>query len=133
MAEIGYMKLQSELCTGSSIMPHKKNPDALEIIRANYHKTTSFEFEIKNIMANLISGYNRDLQLTKEPVIKGFETTKQSLQVMKIILENLEVDENKCKKAMTEELYATQQVYNLVEQGIPFREAYQKISKKFEH
>jgi len=133
MAEIGYMKLQSELCTGSSIMPHKKNPDALEIIRANYHKTTSFEFEIKNIMANLISGYNRDLQLTKEPVIKGFETTKQSLQVMKIVLEHLETDKKKCKKAMTEELYATQQVYNLVEQGIPFREAYQKISKKFEH
>jgi argininosuccinate lyase len=132
MPEIGYMNLQSELCTGSSIMPHKKNPDALEIIRANYHKTTGFEFEIKNLISNLISGYNRDVQLTKESVIKGFETTKQSLQVMKIVLEHLDVEEKKCKKAMTEELYATQQVYNLVEQGIPFRQAYQKISKKFE-
>ena len=130
MPEIGYMKLSPELCTGSSIMPHKKNPDVLELIRANYHKITSLEFEIKNIIANLISGYNRDLQLTKEPMINGFEITKKSLQVMKIVLEQLKIDSKKCKKAMTEELFATNKVYNLTKQGVPFRDAYQKVSKK---
>ncbi len=113
-------------------MPHKKNPDVLELIRANYHKIISLEFQIKSIIANLPSGYNRDIQLTKEPMIKGFEVTKESLKVMKIVLEQLKVDAKNCKKAMTEELYATNKVYNLANQGVPFREAYQKIAKNFE-
>jgi len=132
MDEFGYMKLSPETCTGSSIMPHKKNPDALEIIRANYHKIMSYEFSIKSIIANLISGYNRDLQLTKEPMIKGFEITKDSLKIMQIVLEKTDIDEKNCKKAMTEELYATNKVYNLVKQGIPFREAYKKVSKNYD-
>ena len=132
MSEIGYMSLSSEICTGSSIMPHKKNPDVLEIIRANYHKITSFEFEIKSIISNLISGYNRDLQLIKEPIIRGFEITKESIQVINIVLEQISVDENKCKKAMTDELFATNIVYNLVEQGVTFRDAYNKVAKKFQ-
>ncbi len=132
MPEIGYIKLSSELCTGSSIMPHKKNPDVLEIIRANYHKITSFEFEIKSIISNLISGYNRDLQLIKEPIIKGFEITIDSLQAMNIVLAHINVDKKKCKEAMTEELYATNIVYNLVKNGVPFRNAYKKVAKKFQ-
>lgn len=132
MSEFGYMIMPLELCTGSSIMPHKKNPDVLELIRANYHKTISLEFQIKSIISNLPSGYNRDIQLTKEPVIKGFEVTKDSLKVMKIVLKQLKVDTENCKKAMTEELYATNKVYNLANEGIPFRDAYQKIAKNFE-
>ena len=132
MPEIGYMKLPSELCTGSSIMPHKKNPDVLELIRANYHKIISLEYQIKSIIANLPSGYNRDLQLTKEPMIKGFEITKKGLQVMQIVLKQVKVDEKNCKKAMTEELYATNKVYNLTKQGVPFRDAYMEVSKSLE-
>jgi argininosuccinate lyase len=132
MSEFDYMELSSELCTGSSIMPHKKNPDVLELIRANYHKIISLEFQIKSIVANLPSGYNRDIQLTKEPIIKGFEVTKDSLKVMKIVLEQLKVDAKNCKKAMTEEIYTTDKVYNLTNQGVPFRDAYQKIAKNFE-
>ena len=113
-------------------MPHKKNPDVLELIRAYYHKVISLEFQIISIISNLPSGYNRDIQITKEPVIKGFEVTKDSLKVMKIVLEQLKVDEKNCNKAMTEELYATNKVYNLTNQGIPFKDAYQKIAKNFE-
>jgi argininosuccinate lyase len=130
--EIGYINLSPEISTGSSIMPHKKNPDVLEIIRANYHKLTSFEFEIKSIISNLISGYNRDLQLTKEPMMKGFEITKECLLVMKTVIEQISVDEKKCKKALTEELYSTNSVYKLVKQGVPFRDAYKNIAEKLQ-
>jgi len=130
-SEFGFMEFPSEFCTGSSIMPHKKNLDALELIRANYHKTVGFEFEIKNIIGNLISGYNRDLQLTKEPTIKGFNITKDSLEVMNFLLMELKVNKNKCKEAMTKELYATKKIYDLVGKGFTFRDAYKKISKEY--
>ena len=113
-------------------MPHKKNPDVLELIRANYHKIISLEFQIKSIIANLPSGYNRDLQLTKELIIQGFDITKKSLEVMQIVLDQIKVDADKCKKAMTGELYATNKVYNLTKQGVPFRDAYMEVSKSLE-
>ena len=131
MSEFDYFKLPSEICTGSSIMPNKKNPDVLEIIRANYHKIVSYEFEVKGIIGNLVSGYNRDIQLTKKPVIGGFEITKESLKIMELVIKNLYVNKQKCKKALTEELYATEREYDLVEKGIPFRDAYAKISQGF--
>jgi len=131
MPEFGYIDLPNELCTGSSIMPHKKNADALELVRANYHKIISCEFEIKNICSNLISGYNRDLQLTKKPIILGYEITKNSLDIMALLIENIQVNKDQCKKAMTEELYATEKVYTLVKKGISFRSAYKEISKEY--
>jgi len=132
MSEFGYFELSANLCTGSSIMPHKRNPDVLEIIRASYHQLIAYEFEVKNIISNLISGYNRDLQLTKEPVINGFELIKNNLIVMEIVLENLKVNSDKCKKAMTEELFATEKAYELVKKGVPFRESYQEISEGYD-
>lgn len=131
MSELGYVILPDELCTGSSIMPHKKNPDVLELIRAKYHQILAYEFEVKSIIANLISGYNRDLQLTKKPIINGFEITKDALNMMAIVLENLYVNSKECKKAMTEELYATEKAYKLIKKGIPFRDAYKEISKDY--
>jgi len=132
MTEFGYFELPPELCTGSSIMPHKKNPDVLELVRAKYHQIVSYEFEVKSIIGNLISGYNRDVQLTKEPMMKGFEITKDSLSIMKLVLEKLQVNRENCKKAMTKELYATKNVYESVKKGIPFREAYMQISQQLE-
>lgn len=132
MPEFGYINFPKELCTGSSIMPHKKNADVLELIRANYHKIISYEFEVKNITSNLISGYNRDVQLTKEPIMKGFEITKDSMDMIIIVIKNLQVKKDQCKKAMTEELYATEETYDLIKKGIPFRDAYKEISQKYE-
>jgi len=131
MSALDYFELPLEICTGSSIMPHKKNPDVLEIVRAKYHTIVAYEFEVKNIIANLISGYNRDLQLTKKPMINGFELTKDSLEIMAIILKNIHVNAEQCKKALTEELYSTDKVYKLIKEGIAFRDAYKQVSQYY--
>lgn len=131
MPEFGYFELAEEHCTGSSIMPHKKNPDVMELVRAKYHQVLAYEFQTKSLIANLISGYNRDLQLTKEPVMKGFEITKSCLAIMAPVIEKLEVSEEHCKKAMTEELYTVKAAHELVKKGIPFRKAYAEISQQF--
>ncbi|HIE16999.1 MAG TPA: argininosuccinate lyase [Dehalococcoidia bacterium] len=131
MPEFGYFELPREFCTGSSIMPQKQNPDVLELLRANYHVVVSHEFQVKNIIGNLMSGYNRDLQLTKEPMMRGLEITKKSLSVTNLILESLKVNKENCNKALTKDIYATEEVYELVRQGVPFREAYKTISQKY--
>ncbi len=129
--ELGYFELPKELCTGSSIMPHKKNPDVLELLRAKYHIILAYEFQVKNIIGNLPSGYNRDFQLTKEPTMKGLETTKESLSITGLIFRNLKVNKENCDKALTKDVYATEKVYKLVKKGIPFREAYRIISREY--
>lgn len=131
MPEFGYFELPEKFCTGSSIMPQKKNPDVLELLRARYHAVVSYEFQVKSIIGSLLSGYNRDFQLTKGPTMNGLEITKESLAVMRIIIENLKVNKENCTKALTEEVYATQEVYNLVKKGIPFRKAYRLVSRKY--
>lgn len=132
MPEFGYFELPREICTGSSIMPHKRNPDVLELVRAKYHQLLAREFEVKSIIGNLVSGYNRDLQLTKKPVFEGFEITKNCLGIMKLVVEKLQVNEENCSKAMTAELYAVKKTYELSGKGMPFRDAYKAVSKEFE-
>ena len=127
-SEFGYFELPREVCTGSSIMPHKKNPDALELIRARYHQIVSYELEVKSISGYLISGYHRDLQLTKEPLIRGFEITKDCLRIMALILDKLKVNAENCKKAMTEDIYSVEKIYQLVRKGKPFRDAYREVA-----
>ena len=132
MPEFGFFEFPSEFFTGSSIMPHKKNPDFLELIRAKYSVIISYEFQIKNLISNLISGYNRDIQLTKNSIINSIEITKETIGLMIEIFDKLVVNKNNCKKAMTKELYATEKVYELIKDGIPFRDAYKKVSLEFE-
>jgi argininosuccinate lyase len=129
MQEFGYFELPTEFTTGSSIMPQKKNPDVLELVRAKYAVVLGYEFQLKNLISNLLSGYNRDLQLTKEPVIKGFETTKNCLEIMTLIIDKLKINKENCNKAMTQDLYATEKVYNLVKKGTSFREAYKEVKE----
>lgn len=131
MSEFGYFEIPREFCTGSTSMPQKRNPDALELVRAKYHTLTSYEFQIKNTISNLLSGYNRDLQLTKEPIMKGLELTKENLSIMNLIILGLKVKKENCQKALTEEIFATEKTYQLVKKGVPYREAYRKISRKY--
>lgn len=131
MPEMGFFELPKEFTTGSSIMPQKKNPDVLEILRSKYHIIISYEFQIKNMCSNLISGYHRDLQLTKEPVVKGFHITKECLNIVQLLFQRLKVNKKNCMNALSEEIYATQEVYKLVEKGMSFRDAYHKISQKY--
>ncbi len=132
MDEFGFVRLPPEICTGSSIMPQKMNPDVLEIARARYHEVVANENLIRGIVGNLISGYNRDLQLTKRPLMESFEIVASTLPVMMRVIDIIEVDEEKCRRACTPEIYATEEAYRLVESGMPFRDAYRKVARKYQ-
>lgn len=131
MDEFGFIRLPRTLCTGSSIMPQKKNPDVLEVARAQYHTVLANEFLIKGIIGNLMSGYNRDLQLTKKPLMESCEIVQSTLRIMTRVVERLEIDEKKCREACTAEIYATEEAYKLVKAGMPFRDAYRKVAERF--
>jgi argininosuccinate lyase len=131
MPELGYFEIPREFCTGSSMMPQKKNPDVLELLRAKYHAVVSCEFYVKSVTGNLPSGYNRDVQLTKEPTMRGLEIAKESLSVASRLVKKLRVNKENCRKALTEEIYATEKAYRLVRKGVPFREAYREVGRKY--
>lgn len=131
MKELDFIELPAEFYTGSSIMPQKKNPDVLELIRAKYYIVLGEEFKIKSLIGNLISGYNRDIQLTKEPLMNSIEIAKESLIISTLVLSCMKVKKDNCENALTKELYATQEAYELAKQGMPFREAYKEIGKKY--
>jgi argininosuccinate lyase len=112
-------------------MPQKKNPDLLELVRAKYSVVLSAEFQIKNLIGNLTSGYQRDLGLTKKPLFDSFDTTIDSLEIMSRLVARLKVNEGACAVAMSDEIFATEEAYRLVKQGIPFREAYRRVGRKY--
>jgi argininosuccinate lyase len=132
MDEFGFVKLPRTMCTGSSIMPQKLNPDVLEIARAQYHTVVANEFQIRATIGNLMSGYNRDLQLTKRPLMESFDIVESTLPVVSRVIEQLEVDEEKCRLGCTPELYATEEAYRLVKAGMPFRDAYRAIAEQLQ-
>lgn len=132
MKEFGYVELPKKYCTGSSIMPQKNNPDVLELIRGKYHIVLGEEFKVKSLIGNLMSGYNRDLQLTKEPLMNSFEITKKSIDIMTLVVEGMKIEKDKCSAGITDEMLATEKAYKLVKEGMPFREAYKKVSKEFD-
>ncbi len=129
--ELGYLELPAQITTGSSIMPHKKNPDVLELVRAKYHTVAALELQVRNTTANLISGYHRDVQETKEPVIRSFTIVASSLFIMSIVFDKVTAQPDVCAAAMTDELFAVEEVYSLVTQGVPFRDAYRRVARKF--
>lgn len=131
MDEFGFFILPERFCTGSSIMPQKKNPDVLELVRASLAVVHSGYFRVMEILKGLPSGYHRDLQLTKEPLILGFKHTLKTIGIVDLVLGELRVDKGKCRRACTEEVYAAEQVYRLVGKGIAFRDAYRKISRLY--
>ncbi len=130
MPEFGFFDLPEQFCTGSSIMPQKKNPDVLEILRGKYHTVKACETEISGLISGLGTGFHRDFQLTKEPAMKGIKTTLDSLEIASLVIRNITVNTDRCKEAMTDEIYATERAYALVKKGIPFREAYRQIGKE---
>jgi argininosuccinate lyase len=131
MPELGYFLLPDAYCTGSSIMPHKKNPDALELVRGKSKLVQSHLQSCLSIIQDLPSGYNRDFQLTKKPLMESIDITKQSLKVMSKFIRGLRIDKAACLKAMTPELYAADEAYELVKKGMPFRDAYKEVGKKY--
>ena len=130
-AEFGFVRLPPAFCTGSSIMPQKQNPDVLELIRAKYHVVRAEEGKVLSLVGNLMTGYQRDLGLTKEPVFTAFDETLECVGMMTRIIGVIAIDEAACRAAMTEELYATEEVNRLVKDGMSFRDAYRKVGEKF--
>jgi argininosuccinate lyase len=129
----GFISFPTELTTGSSIMPHKKNPDVFELIRAKCNRIQATPNELTLLINNLPSGYHRDLQLTKEILFPAIEELKGSLQLAVLMLSNIEVKSDILADDKYKYLFSVEAVNELVNQGVPFREAYQQVGNQIEN
>ena len=125
--EIGYFGLPEKYCPGSSIMPQKKNPGPLELVRARSATVEAHLMRILHITRALPSGYNRDFQETKEPLLEGMNVTEASLKVSRLVIENLAVNEQTLLESFTPELFAADAALEMAARGVPFRDAYKQI------
>ena len=128
----GFISFPDELTTGSSIMPHKKNPDVFELIRAKCNSIQSLPNEIALITGNLPSGYHRDLQLLKEKLFPAFQTLSDCLDMAVLMLSNIQVKENILEDEKYKYLFSVEEVNKLVLSGMPFRDAYKKVGQDIE-
>ncbi len=128
----GFINFPDELTTGSSIMPHKKNPDVFELIRSHCNRIQALPNEIMMMTVNLPSGYHRDLQLLKEHIFPAFENLHDCLQMAVLMLTNVKVKENILEDEKYQFLFSVEEVNKLVLQGMPFRDAYKKIGNDIE-
>lgn len=126
--EFNFFEVLDELTSGSSMLPQKKNVDVAELLRSKVHVVLGNYIQMVSVSSNLISGYNRDLQDIKKPLIESLEVILQSIKITKILLNGLTPNEKNLKKALTKELFAAEEAFKLVKKGMPFREAYQKVS-----
>lgn len=128
--EFGYIELAPEMTTGSSIMPQKKNPDVLELVRAASSSVHAGLSECLMITASLSSGFQRDVQRMKPPLFRGIDLSIDSAEIMSLMISGLTFRSDNIN--MDDSLYATEEAYALVaSEGIPFREAYRRVAKKF--
>lgn len=128
----GFISFPPELTTGSSIMPHKKNPDVFELIRAKCNRIQAVPNELTLLVNNLPTGYHRDLQLTKEILFPAVEELKACLQMTHLMLSNIQVEQNILQDEKYKYLFTVEAVNELVNQGLPFREAYKQIGERVE-
>ena len=127
-----FISFPDELTTGSSIMPHKKNPDVFELVRARCNQLISLPNDIAVITANLPSGYHRDMQLLKEILFPAIQALKECLGMVKLMLENIRVKDNILSDEKYKFLFSVEEVNKLVLSGMPFRDAYKKIGLDIE-
>ncbi|MEM7049574.1 MAG: lyase family protein [Acidobacteriota bacterium] len=127
--ELRFVRLATAVTTGSSIMPQKRNPDVLELVRAGSARWRSRQAEIAAIAGPLSSGYHRDLQLTKEPFLEAMVGAGDLLAAMLPVLETLEVDAERCRAAFQRSIGATDEVFRRVAEGEPFRTAYKAVAQ----
>ncbi len=127
MPEFGYFSLPLEFTTGSSIMPQKRNPDVLELMRAKAATVLAHSGLVAEILRAAPSGYNRDLRETKEPFMAGFELTLSSLNILVPLMEGLKVNPTALRNAFGPEVFATDSALERVVDGMPFRDAYHEV------
>jgi len=126
----GFLVLPDALTTGSSIMPHKKNPDVAELLRAKTNRMKALPMEVTLVMSNLPSGYHRDMQLLKEILMPAFDEILDCLDITDFMLEHLQVKPNLLDDPKYDLLFSVERVNELVLQGVPFREAYRTVGKE---
>ena len=127
-----FVKLPKECTTGSSIMPHKKNPDVFELIRAKSNKLQSLPQQVMLIMNNLPVGYFRDLQIIKEVFLPAFDELKDCLEMAAYIINKIEVNEHILDNPMYDPMFSVEEVNRLAANGMPFRDAYKKVGLDIE-
>ena len=125
----GFINFPKELTTGSSIMPHKQNPDVFELIRARSNKIQNLPVEISLITNNLTSGYHRDFQLLKGSLMEAVDVLKDNLEVCNFMLQHIQITENILDNPVYDYLYSVEEVNKLVMNGMAFRDAYKKLGK----
>jgi argininosuccinate lyase len=126
----GFISFPDELTTGSSIMPHKKNPDVFELVRARCNRIQSVPNELTLMLNNLPSGYHRDLQLTKEALFPALEALKDSIGITSFMLDHINVRDHILEDETYLHLFSVERVNELVLEGVPFRSAYQQVGKE---
>ena len=127
-SEFGFVALPAEYTTGSSLMPNKRNPDVVELMRASYAAVAAARSEIEHLLS-LPSGYHRDLQYSKGSLIHGFGRGLAALSLVPALVEKLEWRPEKMRDALDDGMYATDRAIELAVQGVPFREAYQQAAQ----
>ncbi len=127
-----FISFPAELTTGSSIMPHKKNPDVFELIRSHCNRIAALPNEITMMTTNLPSGYHRDLQLLKEHLFPAFKILKDCIEMAGLMLSNIEVKKDILADQKYKYLFSVEEVNKLVNTGMPFRDAYKKVGLDIE-
>ena len=127
-----FVKLPNECTTGRSIMPHKKNPDVFELIRAKSNKIQSLPQQVMLIMNNLPCGYFRDLQIIKEVFLPAFDELKDCLSMCAYIINKMKVNEHILDNPMYDAIFSVEEVNRLASEGMPFRDAYKKVGLDIE-
>jgi len=125
-----FLGFPKELTTGSSIMPHKQNPDVFELMRATCNKLQNLPSEIMMITNNLTSGYHRDFQILKENLMEGIDTLKDNIEVCNFMLQHVIIKDNILNNSIYDYLYSVEEVNKLVINGASFRDAYQKLGEE---
>jgi argininosuccinate lyase len=128
----GFIQFPEELTTGSSIMPHKKNPDVFELIRSYCNRIKALPNEIMMMTTNLPSGYHRDLQLLKEHLFPAFTQLKNCLEMAALMIQNMQVKKDLLEDPKYQYLFSVEEVNKLVLGGMPFRDAYKQVGMNIE-
>ena len=127
-----FVSFPAELTTGSSIMPHKKNPDVFELIRSHCNRIKALPNEIMLMTTNLPSGYHRDLQLLKEHLFPAFQTLRECIEIASLMLSNITIKENIVADEKYKYIFSVEEVNKLVSQGTPFRDAYKQVGRSID-